>query len=215
MKCMNCVFPATVANGAGPSVSAERIENVARTAHRATILPKGQFKRFRTHKHRFGAGVHVVWGYKAKAGPRGGHVYVHALLFDKKRFTPATAKRWLKAHNYTTKRFEAIVAKRVANVLPENVLFQYASSMNPIEGPKTIKDAIKLVQQHAPSPYARAYADAAMQASLEFGMQGLKVQVLHILSNLSTWRGDLARETKKFMKAWTKAKDEASRTRRS
>jgi hypothetical protein len=224
-KCYNCVFPAAVAKGAGPEVTASQMENVGkpRTAHRATILPKGQFERFKTHKHRFGTGVHVVWGVKpkAKAGPRGGVVFVHALLFDKKRFTARKAKQWLKAHDYVARKFEAVVPKeakpkkrkraRVANVLPESTVFQYAASMNPVEGPKSIKEAIKLVQQHAPSPYARAYADAAMQASLEYGMAGLRVQVMYILSNLGTWRGELARETKKFMKAWVKAGEQGAK----
>jgi hypothetical protein len=126
------------------------MENVGkpRTAHRATILPKTQFKRFRMHKHRFGTGVHVVWGVKpkAKAGPRGGVVYVHAILFDKKRFTSRKAKQWLKAHDYVARKFEAVVpkeakpkkrkraARRVANQwLPEGVIMQYVASMNPIE----------------------------------------------------------------------------------
>jgi hypothetical protein len=152
MTCKNCVFPEAIANGAGPAVGADQMENVARTMHHATIIPKSQFKRFRTHKHRFGTGVHVVWGVKpkSKAGPRGGVVYVHRLMFDRKRFSPRQAKQWLKAHGYTAKKFEAAVlaekkrkAKkkrkaRAANVLPENVIFQYAASMNPVEGLKTI-----------------------------------------------------------------------------
>ena len=212
-------FPAAAANGAGPSLACEAMENVARTAHRATVIPKEEFIRFRTHRHRFGTGLHVVWGIKSKrkAGPRGGRVYVHALLFDRKQFSPQKAKRWMAAEGYAFRRFEAAqpgeaapkIRKkgRVANMLPSGVVYQYVAAMNPVKGPKTINDAIKLARQHAPSPYARAYADAAMQSSLMHGIRGLRAQVLYLINNLRTWKGDLARETKKFMNGWLKAQE--------
>jgi hypothetical protein len=46
-----------------------------------------------------------------------------------------------------------------------------------------------------------------MTASTMYGMEGLRVQVLYLLNNLGTWRGPLARETKKFMKAWVKSQE--------
>lgn len=148
-------YPAAAANGAGPAVAVEVMENVPRTAHRATITPKGKYKRFRTHPNRFGTGVHVVWGVKPKSarGPRGGRVYVHAIMFDRKKFTPAEAKRWLKAHDFVARRFEAAkpklklpkrkkkAVKRAANMLPEATMFQYVASMNPVEWMKVWQKA--------------------------------------------------------------------------
>ena len=94
--------PVMMMNGAGPAVSASQMENIARTAHRANITPKSRYVRFRTKKDGFKAGVSPVFGIrsKSKKGPRGGMTDVHAILFDINKFTPATAKRWLKAHGF-------------------------------------------------------------------------------------------------------------------
>ena len=42
----------------------------------------------------------------------------------------------------------------------------------------------------------RTYADAAEIAYYDYGFKGLKTQVAYVLSNLSGWRGDEAREVK-------------------
>ena len=44
--------------------------------------------------------------------------------------------------------------------------------------------------------YAKTYADAAEIAYYDYGFKGLKTQVAYVLSNLSGWRGDEAREVK-------------------
>jgi len=224
-------FPAAAANGADAPVTVEQAENVP-TTHRATLVPSAEFIRFRTHRHRFGSGVHVVWGVKpkSKAGPRGGVVYVHAVLFDAKLFSPVQAKKWLKHHRYSPIRFVPAVqepdrhiarglirrGQRVANprraaknVLPEGVAYHYLA-MNP-QGPKTLNEAIKLVRNNAPSPVARAYADAAMRSMVMYGIGGVVNQMHYVLNNTQTWRGPLALETKKFIRAWIEAQGSAAK----
>jgi len=67
-----------------------------------------------------------------------------------------------------------------------------------------INEAIKAVISDCKDPYAQTYARAAMKASIEYGVEGLKTQVLYILGNVSNWRGETAREAKKVMKAYVK-----------
>lgn len=232
MKYANCVFPAFMAEGAGPAHTGAQMANITlRNYHRATIMHKRNFKRFRTHKNKFGTGVDVVWGIKPKdkKGPRGGRVYVHAINFDAKRFSPSMAKRWLKEHDYDWINFTvAKVAKpkivkrpmkRVANMLPGGVTYDYVASIaanpaeaEPVVGPRSLDEAIKLVRKHSTNAYARAYADAAMTSAAQHGTEGLVGQLPYILNNLKGWRGPLARETKKFMKGWLEARTGPRRT---
>lgn len=163
------MYPAALANGAGPEVSGDVLENVMRKAHRATIIPKTKFIRFRTHKHRFGTGVNVVWGIKPKAhaGPRGGVVYVHALTFDRNLFSPRQARAWLKAHGYRPISFEAVAPAverrvaarraRVANFLPEGAAWHYMAP-----NPRVVKNATKQIRAHvtATKKFMNAWAKA-------------------------------------------------------
>ena len=44
--------------------------------------------------------------------------------------------------------------------------------------------------------YAKTYAKHAFKAFYEYGDDGLQTQIAYVLSNLQSWRGDLARSTK-------------------
>lgn len=50
--------------------------------------------------------------------------------------------------------------------------------------------------------YAQAYATAALQNKMEG--EELRVQLLYVLNNLTGWRGETARETKKTLKTLKK-----------
>lgn len=41
-----------------------------------------------------------------------------------------------------------------------------------------------------------------MTLQRECGEEGVKTQILYILSNLATWRGETAREVKKFLHSY-------------
>lgn len=92
--------------------------------------------------------------------------------------------------------------------------------------PMTVKDALKAVVQESNDGYAQAYAKAALELGdsqvaeikedsnavainhqvtnkMMVGEE-LKVQILYILNNLSSWRGARAREVKATLKQATK-----------
>ena len=48
--------------------------------------------------------------------------------------------------------------------------------------------------------YAEVYALNYNEAYTAYGIDGLKTQILYVQCNLSHWRGDKARETKKLLK---------------
>ena len=85
-----------------------------------------------------------------------------------------------------------------------------------------IKEALEAVVNEAPDPYAKTYAQAAIElggsenaivVSTEHCVgiahektgkmmvgEELKVQILYVLSNLQYWRGERAKEVKKVLK---------------
>ena len=69
-----------------------------------------------------------------------------------------------------------------------------------------IDQAIATAKKEVKDPYAQAYLQAIPDAIEGFGSEGFETQILYALSNMATWRGDIARETKAFMKQWLKTK---------
>ena len=92
----------------------------------------------------------------------------------------------------------------------------------------TIREAIEAVVNECKNPYAQTYAKAALElgestnvilvtrdklpglaiahektGKMMIGRE-LKVQILYILSNLGSWRGDRAREVKTILKTVTR-----------
>ena len=86
-----------------------------------------------------------------------------------------------------------------------------------------IREALEAVINEAPDEYAKTYAKAALElgesenavivsqgpamgiahektGKMMVGKE-LKVQILYVLSNLATWRGERAREVKIFLKS--------------
>lgn len=51
-------------------------------------------------------------------------------------------------------------------------------------------------------PSARAYARSMGQAFDEYGVEGVKMQVLYLLGNLGKFQGDDAKQCKKVLKKW-------------
>lgn len=71
-------------------------------------------------------------------------------------------------------------------------------------GERRLWDAIALVATEAPSPAARAYAEAARDAVAEGGPEGLRIQLRYILSNLRHWRGLRAQHVKTVLQEYAR-----------
>ena len=65
-----------------------------------------------------------------------------------------------------------------------------------------IVGALEIAMANAPSASieAGAYAHGMEAAYHSYGVEGVKTQVLYLLSNLARWRGDQARATKAVLK---------------
>jgi hypothetical protein len=65
-----------------------------------------------------------------------------------------------------------------------------------------IVGALEIAMAYAPSASieAGAYAHGMEAAYHSYGVEGVKTQVLYLLSNLARWRGDQARATKAVLK---------------
>lgn len=70
----------------------------------------------------------------------------------------------------------------------------------------TIDQAIKIAKAEVKDQYAQAYLKAIPEAIESFGTNGFETQILYAFSNMAHWRGDVARETKQFIKQWLKKK---------
>jgi len=60
-------------------------------------------------------------------------------------------------------------------------------------------DAITIAKKNCKDIYAQTYLSALDEASIMYGSEGLKTQILYALNNMSTWRGQTARDTKKIL----------------
>jgi len=69
-----------------------------------------------------------------------------------------------------------------------------------------LKEAITIAKKEVTNPQAKAYLNAIPEAIEEYGSHGFNVQLLYVLANLQTWRGDNARNAKIAMKAYLKSK---------
>ena len=77
---------------------------------------------------------------------------------------------------------------------------------------KSENEAIKIAKRECKDPYAQTYLQAiqlAIEEGAEMGVgaqEGLRVQLLYELSNMSYWRGDVAKEVKATIKKYCKIK---------
>jgi hypothetical protein len=76
--------------------------------------------------------------------------------------------------------------------------------MNTIECNLSVDKAIQIAISECPDAYAQTYLRAANQA-VEFGVEGLKIQLLYALNNMAYWKGPTARQVKKVLKKYAMA----------
>lgn len=67
-----------------------------------------------------------------------------------------------------------------------------------------INECIKIMKSEVKDAYAQSYLDAIPQSIEEYGKEGLRVQLLYVLENCRSWKGEQAREIKKFARKWIK-----------
>jgi hypothetical protein len=70
-----------------------------------------------------------------------------------------------------------------------------------------VNEAIALAKKEAKDPYAQAYLKNIPESIEEFGSHGFNVQLLYVMSNLGTWKGENARNAKAVMKTYLKSKN--------
>lgn len=68
--------------------------------HSARIHDPGKYDEIKRKNGEFGPGIDCIYGIKD------GKAEIQAIRFDKEKFTPAEAKKWLKDHNYDPIEFE-------------------------------------------------------------------------------------------------------------
>jgi hypothetical protein len=76
--------------------------------HAARINDPKKYKRIRRMNNKLGPGVHAIFGFmeeKEVAGAGGGEL--QAIRFDRTKFTPKQAKKWLEEHEYKVALEEA------------------------------------------------------------------------------------------------------------
>ncbi len=69
--------------------------------HAARLKPPGRYEKMARENDKFGSGIDVIWGTTSD-----GKTEVQAIRFDRKKFTVAEAKKWLKDHDYKVMLFE-------------------------------------------------------------------------------------------------------------
>lgn len=79
--------------------------------HAARIADPGRFVRFRIAKNRGGRGIDFVFGFKS-----GGGSELQAVRFDKKLFSVAKARKWLKDRGFRPIKFEPATEESKVNV---------------------------------------------------------------------------------------------------
>ena len=69
--------------------------------HAARLKDPNQFKRIRRQNDKFGSGIHVIWGITDDD-----KAVIQAIRFDKSKFTPSQARKWLTDNDYNFIEFE-------------------------------------------------------------------------------------------------------------
>ncbi len=65
-----------------------------------------------------------------------------------------------------------------------------------------LDQAISLAKSECKDAFALTYLNALPDAESMYGREGVSVQLLYCLNNMSTWRGENARATKLIFKKW-------------
>ena len=69
--------------------------------------------------------------------------------------------------------------------------------------PENVIEALRVAMESITSGPAYAYAHAMERSFAEYGIEGVKYQVMYMLTNAGSWKGESARICKKILKKWS------------
>ena len=69
-----------------------------------------------------------------------------------------------------------------------------------------INDCIRIMKERVEDPHAKNYLSNISESIDYAGSDGLRVQLMYVLNNCTKWKGEEAREVKKFVRKWIKEK---------
>lgn len=67
-----------------------------------------------------------------------------------------------------------------------------------------LADAVEVARKEVKNPYGQSYLRALPTAAEEYGAEGVAVQLLYVLNNITTWRGEEARRVKGVFRDYLK-----------
>lgn len=67
-----------------------------------------------------------------------------------------------------------------------------------------INECIIIMKNNVKDKIAQNYLSVLDDCIEEFGTYGLAVQLSYVMCNVSTWKGNQAKEVKAFVRKWTK-----------
>ena len=74
--------------------------------HAARMNDPGKYKQIRRQNDKFGPGIHAIFGILEDGGTE-----LQAIRFDRSKYTPKQARKWLKEHDYKAMLEEATKPK--------------------------------------------------------------------------------------------------------
>lgn len=69
-----------------------------------------------------------------------------------------------------------------------------------------INDCIRIMKNNVKDKIAQNYLSVLDECVDEYGTYGLAVQLTYVMCNVSSWKGEQAKEVKAFVKKWAKEK---------
>lgn len=70
---------------------------------------------------------------------------------------------------------------------------------------ENINECIRIMKESVDDKYCQSYINELPEC-IEYGTDGLIMQLSYILANLSQWKGPSAKEVKTFIRKWIKDK---------
>ncbi len=79
---------------------------------------------------------------------------------------------------------------------------QFANDLRKAGVPENVIKGLHVAMLTLKDPNAAAYAHGCMAAFEGYGIEGLKLNILYMLSNARTWQGPQAKEFKVILNKW-------------
>ena len=137
--------------------------------HAMRLNQPDKYKRIRRQNDKFGPGIDAIFGVTED-----GKTELQAIRFDKSKFTPEQAKKWLEDHDYKTSGFEP--AQKTQDTGKEGNMDNLDYGYGLVEAPFVKKDEKKQDGNDGPPDYGAAIDKAI--TSLEEGDTDAALKIL-------------------------------------